>query len=337
MCAMTHSACALRHRPVPRSQLLDGLASLTQGDVGSAAAVSSSLVDDDADAMEVAAETSSYSAGFAQLGFAREQRVDPFREVTDVGAVLAKALSTFSSKSPGKVRRNRAVACCHAWQTPHPRPPPPASGRAGGARESKAAADCGADEPPWRPNRVGMPSRAPRIRCGEEFKGPAPTPGSLSPRSVSSAQAGTMSTSARLLALLVAASALAACVAGAGPIKYPFYRQCDKRWGNDTMGTQGQGEQASICREGGYPPPHGRLGPLTARPPDHRLRAYEPEHGFRLPGRRHLRGRCGSRKPQLLLPGSIRPPPAVPRPHPQPPRRTATWMLLLRRWRLQQS
>lgn len=85
-------------------------------------------MDDDADAVEVAAETASYSAGFAQLGFAREQRVDPFKEVADVGDVMAKALGAFSSKNPGKVRSSRCLPRCATGLTGHSLPAPPASG-----------------------------------------------------------------------------------------------------------------------------------------------------------------------------------------------------------------
>uniref|UniRef100_A0A7S3DAZ2 Peptidase C39-like domain-containing protein n=1 Tax=Palpitomonas bilix TaxID=652834 RepID=A0A7S3DAZ2_9EUKA len=37
---------------------------------------------------------------------------------------------------------------------------------------------------------------------------------------------------------------------GAGLPKYPLYLQCDKRWGNDEMGTPGEGERSTICGEG---------------------------------------------------------------------------------------
>ncbi len=30
----------------------------------------------------------------------------------------------------------------------------------------------------------------------------------------------------------------------------PLFKQCDSRWGNETMGVKGPGEQATICREG---------------------------------------------------------------------------------------
>ena len=31
---------------------------------------------------------------------------------------------------------------------------------------------------------------------------------------------------------------------------FPHYYQCDSRWGNDEMGTNGNGERATICKEG---------------------------------------------------------------------------------------
>ena len=36
----------------------------------------------------------------------------------------------------------------------------------------------------------------------------------------------------------------------AAPIDPPFYLQCDPRWGNDQMGTPGDGERSTICGEG---------------------------------------------------------------------------------------
>jgi hypothetical protein len=35
-----------------------------------------------------------------------------------------------------------------------------------------------------------------------------------------------------------------------GGAKFPVYKQCDDRWGNHTMGVVGDGERATICREG---------------------------------------------------------------------------------------
>jgi hypothetical protein len=36
----------------------------------------------------------------------------------------------------------------------------------------------------------------------------------------------------------------------ASPVTYPLFMQCDPRWGNDTMGTNGDGERSTICGEG---------------------------------------------------------------------------------------
>jgi hypothetical protein len=30
----------------------------------------------------------------------------------------------------------------------------------------------------------------------------------------------------------------------------PLYKQCDRKWANDIMGTKGSGEQSTICGEG---------------------------------------------------------------------------------------
>jgi hypothetical protein len=38
--------------------------------------------------------------------------------------------------------------------------------------------------------------------------------------------------------------------AGLSQFPFPSYKQCDPRWGNDTMGTVGNGERSTICGEG---------------------------------------------------------------------------------------
>ncbi|EGD82360.1 hypothetical protein PTSG_03025 [Salpingoeca rosetta] len=52
--------------------------------------------------------------------------------------------------------------------------------------------------------------------------------------------------------VLVAAGVvlLALAVAADASTTFPLFKQCDKRWGNDTMGVPGPGEQATVCREG---------------------------------------------------------------------------------------
>jgi len=51
-----------------------------------------------------------------------------------------------------------------------------------------------------------------------------------------------------LLLLLVAATASALKVRAGYP--FPMFKQCDPRWGNDTMGIKGNGWRSTICGEG---------------------------------------------------------------------------------------
>lgn len=47
------------------------------------------------------------------------------------------------------------------------------------------------------------------------------------------------------LVMMVATAAVARA-----NLVYPMFKQCDPRWGNNTMGTKGPGEQSTICGEG---------------------------------------------------------------------------------------
>lgn len=55
------------------------------------------------------------------------------------------------------------------------------------------------------------------------------------------------------VALLVVSSAYAATLHGMQPglsYSFPLYKQCDPRWGNETMGIAGNGYRSTICGEG---------------------------------------------------------------------------------------
>ena len=53
----------------------------------------------------------------------------------------------------------------------------------------------------------------------------------------------------KLLGCVIAAAALS-CAVVSGQVNSPLFKQCDPRWGSNEMGTVGNGERATICREG---------------------------------------------------------------------------------------
>eukprot|EP00729_Bicosta_minor_P018252 gene18252-396_t len=54
-----------------------------------------------------------------------------------------------------------------------------------------------------------------------------------------------------VLLLMVGSTQQQATVPYQSPaIKYPLFKQCDAQWANDEMGISGNGERATVCREG---------------------------------------------------------------------------------------
>jgi hypothetical protein len=49
-------------------------------------------------------------------------------------------------------------------------------------------------------------------------------------------------------AVVVLGTALALAVASAAVTNPPVYKQCDPKWGNDTMGVVGNGHRSTICQ-----------------------------------------------------------------------------------------